>query len=584
MLAAATTPPGFWARRGFVIAWILGIVLSLPALRVGALNDDYFQHLALEGSIPLTHLGPTTLYDFTAGQNVLPWIERGYLPWQSHPELSLRFFRPLASLSIALDHALFGRAQLPGHVQNLAWFLALLAIGIAWFKELLPKQQAGLASVLFAVAGGHTLNIAWTSARHLPICAVFGGLAVWLHVRQREAHSRGCASAGSWVAWPPLALAFGTSEASLASVALIASYEILGRTDNARGRLLALAAPLGMALAYLSFYATAGYGVRHSGLYVSPLSEPLAFVEAAATRGPILVGELAGAVPAFLWGSAAEAEPVWVTLGCAFSALVVTLLVRAPLDASERRRVSWLGVGAVAGTLPAVGGILNGRMLIIPSLAALAVVAIAIDATFGRGGPHRLAKAGAWVLLCMHIGLGSFVRVGLTAVLGRISEQQATLASNADVAACPIDATGLIVTGADPSLSLSGATSLAYHRPDLIDRFRAIHVLSMAPQRQRIERSADGSLTLSVEDRPRRATLFERLFRDEPLTPGFTLDLQKLGATVLETERGWATRVNFRVPEKSCLLMLQGQRIVSARLPPLGRPLVIEHEPGPYGL
>src|SRR5688572_6266099 len=248
MLSSAPAPPRFWARRGFVLAWISGIVLSLPALRVGALNDDYFQHLVLEGSIPLAHLGPTTLYDFTAGHTVLPWIERGYLPWQSHPELSLRFFRPLASLSITLDHALFGRAMLPGHFQNLAWFLALLALGVAWFKELLPKPQAGLASVLFAVAGGHTLNIAWTSTRHLPISAVFGGLAVWLHVREREARSAGRASAGTWVAWAPLALAFGTSEASLASVALIASYEVLGRTDGVRARAGALAVPLSMAL------------------------------------------------------------------------------------------------------------------------------------------------------------------------------------------------------------------------------------------------------------------------------------------------------------------------------------------------
>ena len=69
----------FWAPRGFWIAWIAGAVLSLPALRVGALSDDFFQHLVLEGSVPVPHLGPTTLYDFTAGQNVLPWIERPIL-------------------------------------------------------------------------------------------------------------------------------------------------------------------------------------------------------------------------------------------------------------------------------------------------------------------------------------------------------------------------------------------------------------------------------------------------------------------------------------------------------------------------
>lgn len=579
----AASPPRFWARHGFVLAWVLGVALSLPALRVGALNDDYLQHLVLEGSVPLAHLGPTTLYDLTAGHNVLPWIERGYLPWQSHPELALRFFRPLASASIAFDHALFGRAPLPGHVHNLAWFVALLALAIAWFKELLPRSQAGLASVLFAVAGGHTLNVAWTSTRHLPISAVFGGLALWLHVRQREASANGRASAGTWVAWPPLALAFASSEASLASIALIASYEIFGRTDGVRARLAALAGPLSMALGYLVFYNLAGYGVRHSGLYLSPFSAPLEFSRAALLRVPILVGELAGALPAFLSGSTEEAEPVLAALGIVFTSLVVTLLVSARLDASERRRVLWLGVGAIAGVLPAVGGVLNGRMLVLPGLAALPVVAIAIDATLGQRR-RRLAVAGAWVLLCLHLGFGVCVRLGLTAMIANISEQQAALARGADMSACPTDATGLIVTGADPSLSLSGATSLAYHRPDLIDRFVTLHVLSMAPQRQSWERSVDGTLTLTVEDRPRRANLFEQVFRDEPLAPGYTLDLQKFGATVLETERGLATRVNFRVPEKSCLIMLRDGHLVSARLPALGRPLVVPHEPGPYGL
>ena len=252
MLTSASTPHPFWARRGVQLAWALGVLLSIPALRVGALSDDYFQHLVLEGAIPLAHVGPTTLYDFTAGDNVLPWIERGYLPWQSHPELSLRFFRPLASLSITLDHAVFGRAQLPGHLHNLAWFLALLALAIAWFKELLPKARAGLASVLFAVAGGHALNVAWTSTRHLLVSAVLSGLAVWLHVRQREAQFAGRPGAGVWVAWPPLLLALGTSEASLAGIALIASYEIFGRTDSARSN-VALFAIAPVLIASLAF-------------------------------------------------------------------------------------------------------------------------------------------------------------------------------------------------------------------------------------------------------------------------------------------------------------------------------------------
>ena len=574
--------PRFWARRGFAIAWFAAVLLSLPALRIGALNDDYFQHLVLDGAIPLPHLGPTTLYDFTGGHNVLPWVELGYLPWQSHPELSLRFFRPLASASIALDHALFGRAQLPGHLVNLAWFLALVGVAVAWFKELLPKQQAGLASVLFAVASAHAVNLGWTASRHLLISAVFSGLGVWLHVRQREAQSRGRPSAGVWVAWPPLVLGLGTSEASLGGIALIVSYELLGRADSARARLLALAGPTSLALGYLGFYAARGYGVHHSGLYLSPFDKPLAFAGALGSRLPILLGELFGGVPAILSGPLPEAWPLFVALGCALLAVVVALAARAPVD--DRRRLRWLGFGAIAAALPTVGGVPDGRMLVIASLAATPVVASAIDGSFASPSARRLARTVAGALLVLHLGVATVARLGVTLALARISDQQEELARQADVSACPLDATGLILTAADPSLSFWGATSLAYYRPEIMDRFRGIHVLSMAPQRQSVERSLDGTLTLTVLDPPRQVTLFEQLFRHEPLAPGYQLELPKLRATVLETERGFPTRVNFRVPEQSCLLTWKGGKLTSSPLPPRGSSLPLDHEPGPYGL
>ena len=57
--------PAFWARFGKKLAWGAALVLSLPALSVGALNDDFLQHLVLDGVIPVAHLGPTSLHDLS---------------------------------------------------------------------------------------------------------------------------------------------------------------------------------------------------------------------------------------------------------------------------------------------------------------------------------------------------------------------------------------------------------------------------------------------------------------------------------------------------------------------------------------
>lgn len=582
--APSPAPPGFWARHGVLVATLGAVVLSASALRVGALSDDFLQHLVLEGTVPVEHLGPLTLYDFTGGRAITPWIERGYLPWQSHPELSLRFFRPLASASIALDHALFGRNQPLGHLVNLAWYLGLVAVAIAWFAEILPKNRAGLASVIFAVAGGHAMNVAWTSTRHLLISAVFAGMALWLHVRARNPTDDGTRPFGTWSALPLWVLALLSSEATLSALAILGSYELFGRTDALAARVKALAPAATLGLAYLVFYAVSGYGVAHSGLYVSPFSQPLDYALAAASRVPILGGELSAAIPSSLWGQAPDLRPTLVALGLVFMSLIALLLVRARLDAESRRAVRWLAIGTLFSLLPAVGGVLEGRLLALPSLAGAAVVATAIEATFARTERARLARVGAALLMGLHLVGAPLARFGMTHVLAQISDKQRGLAQNADLSACPSHGVGLIATGSDPSLSLSGATSLAYYRPELFEQLQAIYVLSMAPHRQRVERLGTNTLELEVLDPPRIVPLFERVFRDDPITAGYGIDTGKFGAKVMATEAGVPLRVRFKVPVDSCLLVWKDQRLTSVTLPDVGDSLMVDHEPGPFGL
>ena len=103
-----------WGKRGVAFAWVATALLVLPALRAGFSFDDFLQRLVLEGKAPELGLGPASLYDFGGGAlRAQDWVERGYVPWHTDPQLSIRFFRPLGSLSIALDQALFGRAVLP---------------------------------------------------------------------------------------------------------------------------------------------------------------------------------------------------------------------------------------------------------------------------------------------------------------------------------------------------------------------------------------------------------------------------------------------------------------------------------------
>jgi hypothetical protein len=262
-------PVNFWGRRGTALAWVATVVLVLPALRAQFSLDDFLQRLVLEGRAPELGLGPATLYDFTGGGlHMTTWLERGYVPWFTDPHFALRFFRPLGSLALALDQRMFGRAALPSHVAGALLFLAVTAVAFRFFRLILTRNRAGLAAVIFSLASGHSANLAWVAGRHVLVSGIFGALAVFAHVRRRQLAPAG--GGWRWVAPLALLLAMLASEASLTAAVIIAAYELFVPPAPVRQRAVAAAPWLGAMLLYLALYGAAGYGVRHSGLYVSP--------------------------------------------------------------------------------------------------------------------------------------------------------------------------------------------------------------------------------------------------------------------------------------------------------------------------
>jgi hypothetical protein len=577
---------GFWARRGVALAYLLAVLLSLPSLRGPLFGDDFLQRLVLEGALPELGLDATTLYDFSrGGMSVL--IERGFVPWHTHPDAAFRFFRPLGSLSIALDQVLFGRAALAGHLLNLGLFLALVAAAIALFRRLLTPNRAGLAAVLFSAAGGHTLNLSWVAGRHGLVGGLLAAVAILLHVERRQsgdAHKANLLCAGTFLS---LLLALLSSETALAALVFIVGYELIDRGDAAKARLLAAAPFVAMGLGYLTFYATLGYGVKHSALYLSPLSDPIAYLAGALTRFPALVGEMAHGFPSFLWGRSEDVRAPLAVVGGGFATLVGFLALRASPTPPERRRIGFLGFAALVGSLPMAGGVVDGRMLVVPFLASVPIVATAVDGgwSLARSLPRRplLAVLAAGVL-SLQLFFGPLMRLGGAFLISEIAENQRKLALGIDLTRCEPGSMAYVVSGADPSLCISGAPSLLYYRPELARRHPRLQVLSLAPHDQRVERVSDGAIVLHVDDLPRRSTIFEDLFRDTPVEVGMRVALDDLTATVLAAERGRPTRVRFELPANACLLWLEDKKLVGRPLPRLGETLLVPHELGPFGL
>lgn len=572
----------------------IGVLFTLPALTVGFVHDDLLHRLALEDGIPEYALGPHELYDFT-GEDVATvprMIELGYLPWFTDPELRLRFFRPISSLLLALDSALFGRDAVLAHAHSLLWFLLMAIVVASIHRRALSPVAATVASAIYAVAGAHAMTTGWLAARHTLVGACFGAICVWAHLRWRDGGWR----SGAIVA--PLALVLGmlSSETALGAVVFVLLYELIVRREDVARRALAALPVFALGLAHLVFYALAGYGTKNSGAYISPFHEPLAFAEAIVTRGPLLVAEMFGAFPVL----AAAIDPamgapvgIYGALVCAMCAFVLWR-ARAELDVDEGRRLLWLGTASIVCLAPMVGGVLGPRLLPLALVGSSAIVGATIVVAWRSArsraslGSRLALRAPVIALVLLHFVLSPLVRASLPAFLDTMSEGERDLAVRADLSACADGAHAYLLTGADPSISLYAAQSLLFYERHEVTRLAQPRVLSMVAAGQELTVRDDDTFELAVlRDGPREASMFERVYRADPLAPGDRVVAGELGASVIEVDGGFPTKVSFDVEgglANVCFLVWRDGRLQSMPPPDPGEPRTIVHELGPMGM
>ncbi len=320
-----TMPGSVWTRRLVPAAFIGAVLLSVPSLNSPLLQDDVVHRAMLADAIPGLHWGPLELYDFV-GSPARPASllrDAGAMPWFVAEDLSLRFFRPLSSGSLALDAYVFGDRLWPARLHSLAWFLALLGIATTLYRRILPPATAGLATLVYALSVGHLMPVAWLAARHTLIAAVFGLAAFWLHVRARTDDWR----AGLWSA--PIALAVGllAGELAVGAVAIIVVFELVGRRDHWTRRVAAVAPFVILTLVYLIGYGALGYGARGSGVYVG-IDSGAAGAATVLRRFFILVGELVAATPSDAFSLGSDAVQAAAAIWGAAAALVAWLVLR----------------------------------------------------------------------------------------------------------------------------------------------------------------------------------------------------------------------------------------------------------------
>lgn len=366
----------FGAHRAPALIIAFALLTSLPMFWVQLDSDDYFQLVSLSEGADIDGMAraPWDLYAFAKNEATnVALRNEGVWPWWADTSVLIAFFRPLASLSRALDHALFPNSLFLMQLHSLAWFAGLLwVVSRTYARFFAAPWVASVALFAFACDEARAGTLAWLCNRNALISLSFGFAALYLHDRARtdgDLRAR-------WLA--PLCFAVGLlgGETALQVTGYLFAYALFLDPDRPLTRLRSLV-PYGLiVLAWGIVYKLLGYGARGSGFYVDPIGAPLEFAALVPERLAVYALALFGGVSTDwfdllpLLGVAPRPFLVPLAAGCVLlvGMALVPLFRRDPL-------VRFWAVGALIAALPACGVRPSDRMLTGAALGGMALIA-----------------------------------------------------------------------------------------------------------------------------------------------------------------------------------------------------------------
>lgn len=388
-----------WLALGLLL--LVGALVYLPALRSPFLLDDYLHTSMIDGSFPV-HRSPFDLYNFVNDADRAVLLERGMLPWWSHPRLVIRFFRPLSSALLWGDHRLFGASPLLLHLHSFAWWAATVLAARALFRRCFSERVAWIAAVIFALAPCHALPLAWLANREALVSLVFGavGLAAYVRFREERALRDGAFAAALF----GLSLLGGEYGLSLGGYVL--AYDIVRRRETIARRALGLLPFAAPTAAYLVARSARHFGAIGSGFYSDPFREPASYLRTAPRRLATLLLDA--------WASLdnetlVSATPAWaLALGLAVLVALLVVPLRGALAfraERERRAALWLLLGSVLALAPLLAVVPSPRVLGVSLLGVAPAVALILDhAWFPRVIEARRGSAELTGLVALLLG------------------------------------------------------------------------------------------------------------------------------------------------------------------------------------
>jgi len=427
------------SRYWIIIVLILAILLYTPFLFSGFFQDDYgfriqFSPAAREKvNMPKEVLqsGPLNLYGFSSDSTTFRiGRDKGFTPWWASEEIKTNFFRPLSSLTLALDYSLWPDTPLLLHLHSLLWFGLLILLVYQLYRSVSGSAVvAGISILLLAVDDVFTGPAGWISNRHAVIAMVFSVLCVWLY-HQGVSKQK----------WPYIAGACGVyvlallaSEMGLVTFAYLFAYLLVLDRDKWLGRVKRIVPFVLITVVWRLAYTGLGYGASGTLLYIDPILSPVDFITQLLTRYPVLLFSAVGlpVVEAIL---AFSPQAAGVLAAVCLIPLGLLALVTYPVLKTHRASAFW-AIGLLGAVIPLVSGIPQNRNLGLVSLGVMGLAGqlFADVATARKTGPltalqRILLRIATPLLLILYLIVSPVVVISNPASTRTMAEDQAQVA------------------------------------------------------------------------------------------------------------------------------------------------------------
>jgi hypothetical protein len=529
-------------------AALVGVALTLPALGVGLIIDDYFHRAVLLGTGPVG-VGARPLLDLfsfiPAGPRHQASLQTGLLTWWAHPHLVLALFRPLTALTHMLDYALWPDAFLLQHLHSLLWYgLAIFAVATCYRQIHGATAVAGLAALFFAVDDAHAMSVGWLANRHALVALTIGVFTLQAHLRWR----RGGGSVWALVASLGFLSALLCGEAGIATAAYLVAWQLTMDERPAVQRLAALLPYLALIVVWRVLYEFLGYATTGSGLYIDPAHRPFDFSLALAERWPILQLAQWLRVPSDLYVFLPRAGQIALGgLGAVVCVLLLGLLM--PLLRAQRTARFW-ATGMSLALVPFCAGFPMDRLLLFSGVGACALLALFIEHVgllrndrFAAPLPSRAARFAA-ILLILHGPLAALLLLLRVVTLPLFNAPIEAVVASAPPTALAPQQTLVFVSGTE----LVGYLPIVQSLQSPATAYRRVALLTSMFSDNLIERESLDTLVLTASGGMVRTTV-EQLLRspDAPFKVGDRIDRPDFTAIVRSiTADGRPERVAFQ--------------------------------------